>query len=600
MSVVDDIKARLDVVETVSGYVALQKSGRYFKAPCPFHSEKTPSFIVNSERQSWRCFGACATGGDVFSFVMRMEGLDFSGALRILAQKAGVSLSQGGGAGRHERLYTLNSTAARFYHQVLESPQGRKARGYLERRGVDEEPRARFDLGLSPAGWDGLKSHLMALGFTEDHAVEAGLLHRGEKGNTWDFFRGRLMFPIHDKRGRLVGFGARALDDATPKYINTPKTPVFDKGGTLYALHLADEPIRVGNAAIVVEGYMDAIAAHQFGYTNVVASMGTALTEQQVSQLKPLATNFVLALDPDAAGQEATLRSLESSWRVRAHQAVSATEHSMGLLYRRKPLTLKIAALPPGKDPDGLIREDAQEWERLLREAKPLLDYYIEMVASRFDLETGEGKAQAVEVLAPMVVSADFVEQEPYMRQVAKALGVSEEALKATIGRPRAGGKARGTRRHQSAAEGISASLLASKPEDSLEDYILALLLSRHELKDGVRESDTDFFHKSEAREVFKRWLGAPDVDDLRGSIDASLHEYLDYLTRKELAPANRLEEEEALSQCLRRLERRHLQELQEALLASSEAGIAPPREMEEAVSSVNSRLKELFSQRTR
>ena len=595
MSVVDDIKARLDIVDTVSGYVPLQKSGRYFKASCPFHTEKTPSFIVNSERQSWRCFGACATGGDAFSFVMRMEKLDFGEALRLLAQKTGVTLSEKRDGDSSDKLYRINQVAARFYRDTLESSLGQTAMKYLEERGVSTEAMDRFELGLSPGGWNGLKTHLLALGIAENQAVEAGLLQRGEDANTWDFFKGRLMFPIHNKQGRIAGFGARALDDSTPKYLNTSRTPIFDKRSTLYSLHMAAEPIRTDNTAVVVEGYMDVIAAHQFGYTNVVASMGTALTEQQVSQLKSLATNFVLALDPDAAGQEATLRSLESSWRVIGHQVPTGRHRSVGALYQREPLTLKIAPLPTGRDPDQLIREDAKEWERLTEEAVPLMDYLIPAVASRFDLTTGQGKAQVAEVILPLIESVEFLEQDRYLRRLAEVLEVSEETLKASISRPVAGGRPRNTRRNP--APEVTVSPLTGSPEDSLEDYSLALLLSKPELKEHVSGFAPEHFHKSEDREVFTRWQSCSTIDELRDSLDESLHDHLTHLMRNELVPTDRQEAEAALTQCLQRLERRHVQELQESLLASEDASVPPPREMESAVANLNARLKELFSQ---
>ena len=603
MSIAEDIKARLDIVETVSTYVPLKKSGRYFKAVCPFHSEKTPSFIVNPERQSWRCFGACATGGDVFSFVMRREGLDFSGALRLLADKTGISLSQVRDADRHEGLYRINHAAARFYRDVLESPDGKGALKYLADRGVNDEARSRFELGLSPAGWEGLKSHLLALGLSQDLAVEAGLLHRSEDGNTRDFFRGRLMFPIHDRRGRIVGFGARALDDSTPKYINTSKTSVFDKRGTLYGMHVAADSIRARSLGIVVEGYMDVIAAHQYEFTNVVASMGTALTEQQVSQLKSMARNFVLALDPDSAGQEATLRSLESSWPVLQREVAATPRGPTGVLYQREPLSLKISALPPGRDPDSLIREDTSEWERLISEAVPWMDFYITAVASRFDMSTGQGKAQAVEALVPTIASADFAEQEHYLRKIAEVIDVSEEALKASVGRNRTLGPGGGYRRSAPKAPEVSASILQGDAEEALEDYTLALLLSMPRLRDHVREFAPDapeFFHSSGAREVFTHWLGCETIDDLWKSLDESLHDHVTQLINKDLVPSDRQESEAALSQCLRRLERRHLQEVQEGLLASEDASRPPPREMESPVSDVNARLKQLFSEQAR
>ena len=601
MSVVDDVKARLDIVETVSGYVALQKSGRHFKTRCPFHTEKTPSFIVNTERNSWRCFGACATGGDVFSFVMRIEGLEFGDTLRLLAQKTGVALSEKSDTRDSDALYGINQAAGRFYQEYLESSKGQRGLRYLEGRGVDNETMSRFELGLSPDSWHGLKSHLLALGFEEDQAIQAGLLRRGDDGNTRDFFKGRLMFAIHDRQGRIAGFGARALDDSMPKYLNTSATPIFDKRSILYALHLAIGPIRSQGKAIVVEGYMDAIAAHQFGYTNVVASMGTALTGQQVSQLKAMATNFVLAMDPDTAGQEATLRSLTDSWRVLEGVPLDDRRRSVGLLYQREPLTLSIAALPQGRDPDTLIREAPEEWERLTREATPLMDYLIAAAAARFDVSTAKGKAQATEALAPLIASTSFIEQDHYARKLAAVLDVSEDAVKASIGGSGSGNRQRGHRRATPvAAAEVSASPVGTNPEDSLDDYTLALLLGRPELKERARDFAPEYFHKSEDREVYTQWLRCSTIDDLRDSLDQSLRDQLTYLTQRELVAADRLASEAALEQCFERLERRHILELQEVLLASEDTGVPPPRDMEDAVAGMNERLKELFARGSR
>jgi DNA primase len=426
-------------------------------------------------------------------------------------------------------------------------------------------------------------------------------VHRREDGNSWDFFRGRLMFPIHDRRGRVTGFGARALDDSTPKYINTAATPIFDKRGTLYGLHLAAEAIRAKSAGIVVEGYMDVLAAHQHGHTNVVASMGTALTGQQVSRLKSMATKFILALDPDAAGQEATLRSLESSWRVFEGQAVDDRRRSVGVLYKREPLTLKIAALPQGRDPDKLIREDLNQWERLIEDAVPAQEFYISSVVSKFDRSTAQGKAQAVEVLRPVVVSTDPVEQDHYLNMVADAVKVDKEAVKASIGRPRRAPATASRRRAHYDGPGrqeIVAPPLSSGAESSLEDHTLALLLSRPELRTHAAEFAPEHFHGSEAREVFTRWMASSTIDDLRDSLDESLHDHLTFLTQKELVATQQIEDEAALGECLQRLKSRHLKGLQEALLASEDAGVPPPREMERQIVNLNAQLKETFAQR--
>ena len=606
MSSIDDVKSRLDIVDIVGGYVGLQKSGRNFKAACPFHNEKTPSFIVNPQRQSWRCFGACATGGDAISFVMRIDNLDFGSALRRLADKVGVTLTQSGRADsdRNEGLYLINSTAARFYQDALKSPEGQNARAYLESRGVDAETCAKFELGLSPSSRDRLKSHLRALGIDEEQAVLAGVLRRADDGNTFDFFRGRLMFPIHDRRGRVAGFGGRALDDSTPKYLNTAQTDIFNKRNTLYALQLAAESIDSKKIGIVVEGYMDVIAAHQHGYTNVVASMGTALTEHQVSQLKSLAKDFVLALDPDAAGQEATLRSLESSWRVFERQSVDGRRRSVGMLYQREPLQLRIAALPPGRDPDALIREDRREWERLTEEALPLLEYLIPAVAGRFDTSTGQGKAQVVETLFPLIASVEnLFDQERYFRTLAQVLDVSEESLKASIGRLRDGtARGRGADRRRGADREVpqppdASTAPSAGGEVPLEEFTLTLLLRRPELRELAVDFSPQCFHTAENREIFTRWQSSTGMDDFCESLDASLKGHVDRLDERDLVPADTRESRLAVWQCLQRLERRHLQELQEGLLASEEAGVPPPREVENAIAEVNARLKELFSE---
>ncbi|MCH7546984.1 MAG: DNA primase, partial [Planctomycetes bacterium] len=545
------------IVDVISGYVSLQKAGRNFKAVCPFHTEKTPSFIVNPERQSWHCFGACSTGGDAFTFVMRKEGLGFGETLRLLAEKTGVTLKERRDEDRTDVLFKVNQEAARFYQDVLASEEGRTGREYLAGRGVDAPTSEAFQIGLSPQGRDRLKSHLSSLGFNLDHAVAAGLLHLGEDGSLRDFFWGRLMFPIHDRRGRIAGFGARTLDGSNPKYINTPGTRVFNKRETLYGLHKAATPIREADTAVIVEGYMDAMAAHQYGYKNVVASMGTALTERQVAQLRSIATNYVLALDPDTAGQEATLRSLESSWRVFERQRVGGRQRSVGPLYQGAQLKLKITALPPGRDPDQVIREDPKEWERLVEEAVPFMEFLIPALASKYDLSDPQGKAQAAQALGPLVVSTgDAVEQEHYFRLLARVLDVSVEALEASIGKPRPGRPAtlQAPRRPDPAPQ-TSVSPLLDDRRDLLEEYLLALLLQRAELKERAGALAREHFRRAENREVFTQWHGCSTIEEIRAALDDSLHDHLDHLVEMELSPSDPWPVEDAFDECLRRLE---------------------------------------------
>ncbi|HEY73791.1 MAG TPA: DNA primase, partial [Thermoflexia bacterium] len=318
MSVVDEIKERLDIVEVISSYTPLKKSGRNYKALCPFHSEKTPSFVVFPESQHWHCFGACAEGGDLFSFVMKHEGWDFRTALEELARRAGVELrprtpAQVKEEEEADRLRELLTTAARYYNHLLQhASEAKAARAYIARRSLDDETVERFRLGYSLPGWNRSRDYLTEQGYTIEELVKAGLLVRKETGSTYDRFRERLMIPIRDAQGRVIGFGARTLDpEGVPKYLNSPQTPLFDKSRTLFGLDLARKTIRRKDQVVIVEGYMDVMQAQQAGFANVVAQMGTALTEPQLRQLQRYTKRLVLALDPDAAGVQATLRGVE-------------------------------------------------------------------------------------------------------------------------------------------------------------------------------------------------------------------------------------------------------------------------------------------------
>ncbi len=608
MTLVDDIRARLDIVDVVSGYIALQKAGRSFKAPCPFHTERTPSFIVNPERQSWHCFGACSTGGDAFSFVMRHQSIEFSEALRILAQKAGVELNQAGkqNGDRRDKLHAVNRLAATWYQERLKSHEGKAALDYLKERGVSPEMIDSFQLGYSPESGYALSNYLKHMGASEDEAIEAGLLRRYEdSGRTRDFFRDRLMFPIHDRQGNVIGFGGRQLTEPppeapgyNPKYINTSATPIFDKRSSLYGIHRAHSAIRESNTGIIVEGYMDVIAAHQHRYTNVVASMGTALTENQVSQLKSLATNFVLALDPDTAGQEATLRSLEASWKVIGLQSASRGR-SQGILYQRDPITLSIAALPEGKDPDELIRHDSDEWERLTKEAPPLMSYLIPAIASRFDTNTGHGKTQVVEAIYPLIAATENpFDRQRFEQDLANTLDVTVEQLRAA--RPRTTAPPRASRRRQYVAQNaqptgsrqVTESALNSSREHVREDYMLHLLLNRPHLRLELDEFSPEYLSSSANREIYSRWLECVDIDELQASLDEPLLSHLQSLAAEDDAPADSLECGQALLQCMQHLKRKHLLELQEALLAAVDTSTPPPRDLMDEITSINAAIR--------
>ncbi|MCX6028479.1 MAG: DNA primase [Chloroflexi bacterium] len=442
MSVTDEIKERLDIVEVISAYVPLKKAGRSYKGLCPFHGEKTPSFIVFPDSQSWHCFGACGTGGDVFSFVMKRENLDFGEALERLAAKAGVQLQprteQRSADEQHlDRLRQIVGDAATYFNYLLNrADEAAIARDYLERRGLLPATWEAWQLGYSLDSWDALKDRLVSKGYTLEEIADAGLAIQREDGSGfYDRFRGRLMIPIRDVQGRTIGFGARVLrEDPTrpqPKYINSPQTPLFDKSNVLYGLDMARKALRDANLAVIVEGYMDVLMSHQVGVCNVVAGMGTALTEAQMRLVKRYSSNLTLALDPDIAGDHAVLRGLEAARQTLEREwqpVIGAT----GLVRQESRLKaqLRIAALPRGLDPDELARQDVDAWRRVIVEARPVVDYYLALVGREEDLTSARGKANAVGRLAPLIYEiASPVERNHYVQMLARLVQTDERLV---------------------------------------------------------------------------------------------------------------------------------------------------------------------------
>ena len=373
MSVADEIKSKLDIVQYIQRYVPLKKAGRTWKANCPFHSEKTPSFVVNDTNQSWRCFGACAEGGDIFNFAMKYHGWSFSEALDELGKLAGIEVRPQSPEQRQhyeelDRLRGVLKSAADYFHDALYDTKNPAAAATLEyarkKRGLSDETLRRFGIGYAPAGWQHAIEALKGLGYSDDDLIATGIAaHNEETGRVYDRFRNRLMIPIRDERGRVVGFGARALAaDDNPKYLNSPQSALFDKSRLLFGLDFAKQAIRDTETAVIVEGYLDAIQAHQAGYSNVVAQMGTALTEPQLKLLAPrLAKKIILSLDSDAAGQSATRRSLEV-----ARETLQADYAG------RLAVDIRILVVPGAKDPDDLIREAPESWPQLVATAQPV------------------------------------------------------------------------------------------------------------------------------------------------------------------------------------------------------------------------------------
>ncbi len=593
MAIIDEIKSRLDILDVVSQHVPLQRSGRSYKANCPFHQEKTPSFHVFPDRQSWRCFGACATGGDVFSFVMRAENLEFADALQRLAQQSGVPLPSRERQSQQQGMERVNEAARSFFQELLSSAQGSEARDYLRGRGLDAAMIESFELGLSPRDGDSLRRHLVDRGYSVQDLAQAGLVYVPDNGSARDLFRGRLMFPIRNDRGDLAGFGGRALGDANPKYLNSPRTAVFDKSRLLYGLHLAKGEAS-GKGLVVVEGYMDVIAAHQHGFRNVIASMGTALTEHQVAAIRRLTSDVTMALDPDAAGQQATLRSLESSWKA-LHSTVVGRSRGITTFQSASALQPKIAVLPPGQDPDQLIRNSPEQWTSIIENTTPIFDFVLSAVSAQFDPSTSQGKARIAEYVSSMVFRAEPAEQDQHFQTLAVYLGVTPETLRATLSRP---SPHRQVRTAAAPDRGATPSPFARLDRDPLDDYCLAMLLQNSDLDEAARSLRPEYFLRPENREIFSHWRRdegqGRSVELLRAEIDEELTEHLETLIGKDLPPLNPRSRLGALQDTVRRLEERHLRELKrEEEIRFTEAPADWHEETQTNVLEVNERLRQ-------
>jgi len=582
MGVIDEVKQRTDIVEVVSQYASLKKAGRNLTALCPFHSEKHPSFFVYPEQQSWHCFGACSTGGDVFSFVMKKQGIDFGDALRLLAQRAGVTLSsrfgQDARRDEKERLYQANEAAARYFHDLLlNSPDAETARKYVASRGLTSKTIVDFQLGFSLNKWESLKQHLTDMGYSEKELLEAGLIVEAE-GKTHDRFRNKLMFPISDARGHIIGFGARVLDDSLPKYINSPQTPTFDKSSSLYGINLAAAAIRQQDTAVIVEGYMDVITAHQNGFNNVIASMGTSVTEKQVNILRKLTRNMVLALDADTAGEEAMLRGVGYENTLEAE--------------------VKVMVLPKGKDPDDVIKENTETWSQLLADARAIMYYTFTMVTADLDMTKEENQILAATKLLKIITNTkDSVRLDRYLRKLENVTGISYRKLEEALSKIKQESKARRPRQE------VITRTVRSLVSSPIEEYCLALLLQHPELKAQSEGLSAEYFENSENREIFVAWQQANDPSSLKDKLDSAIWEHLDSLIRKSL-PANRIEQKYA--SCVLRLREKFLRSLETkrgAMLAlEAEAGgtAAELAKLKEQGIEVSTQLGEVFTQKRR
>lgn len=411
-----ELKSRNEISEVISSYVVLKRRGRNNVGLCPFHSEKTASFTVYDESQSFYCFG-CGAGGDVISFVKRIENLDYIEAVRFLAQRAGLAMPEDGYddsmAKLKQRILEINRQAARFYYQCLVSPAGKKALDYLKERGLTDQTIRHFGIGYAPDGWDGLLSHLKQKGYRPDEILAAAVANKNAKGNVYDMFRGRVMFPIIDIRGNVIAFGGRLLDGKGPKYLNSPDTPVFKKSRNLFALNFAKSA--KNSSMILAEGYMDVIALHQAGFTNAVATLGTALTAEQTRLISQYCENVVIAYDSDAAGQTAAARAIN--------------------LFGQVGIPVKVLKMTGAKDPDEYIKKfGAVRFGLLLEKSGSAMDFEIEKRKEKYNLEEPEGKVGFLKDIAHFLAGVyNPIERDVYLTRLSEELGVSKEPVTAQI-----------------------------------------------------------------------------------------------------------------------------------------------------------------------
>ncbi|MBU1662614.1 MAG: DNA primase [Chloroflexi bacterium] len=439
MTSIDEIKARLDIVDLVSETVQLRRAGKNYTGFCPFHANtRTPAFVVFPDTGSWRCFGECNEGGDIFNYVMKKEGWDFPEALRVLAEQAGVELKpltpqQQEQTEEHEHLRALLEDAVTFYrHNLLNTPAGQDALEYLHKRGLSDETIEAFGLGYAPDSWDAATNHFKSKNYTQKDLIDTGLVSERDSGGIYDRFRQRVVLPIRDERGRMTGFGARTLDpEGLPKYLNSPQTVIFDKGHILFGLDRARKPIRAQDQVVIVEGYMGVLAPHQHGFTNVVATMGTALTDNHLQLIKRFTRRIVLAMDSDAAGIKATLRGLEVA-RQTLDREGEVRFDARGLLRHEARLQadIRVTTLPPGMDPDDVVNRDPAEWEQLIGEAQPIVAHVMGTLAADRDLDDPRVKTEITAQVMPLIEDLpSSIERDTYRQRLARLLRVDERSL---------------------------------------------------------------------------------------------------------------------------------------------------------------------------
>lgn len=481
-SPVEQIKSRLSIEDIVSSYLKLERAGANFRARCPFHNEKTPSFFVSPDRGSYYCFG-CGAKGDIFSFVEEFEGLDFKGALKVLADKAGVRLGEWNPEkeSEKEKLYRVMESATRFFEKEIENNS--EILQYLSQRGLDDKSVKSFRIGFVRDGWQGLMNHLSSLGFSFGEMEKAGLIKKSEKdfsgkNKFYDRFRGRIMFPISDSSGRIIAFSGRIWKDdgKSAKYLNSPDTPIFNKSSVLYGLDKAKDSIRKSNFSILVEGQMDLVLSHQAGFRNTVASSGTALSDSTTSRenvvsnlglLRRLSGNIVLAFDADKAGFNACMRA--------------------GKIALALGMEVKVANLPEGVDPADLISKHSVEmWKKVIRESKHIIEFLLDKVLEKNKDDTRKSGKEIKEKVLPFVVSLDSaIEKANFIKKISNASGIPEDAIKEDIKKVE-----KETKNEHAEFKEVSREEVSIFRKDKIERKLVGIILWQNGQKDKSIDQD--------------------------------------------------------------------------------------------------------------
>ena len=416
-SQVEEIKSKIDIVELLGSYISLKKAGKNFKANCPFHEEKTPSFIVSPERQIWHCFGSCHEGGDIIKFLMKWENITFLESLRELAKKAGVKLKTTNFEDhlwkKKEKLMAINSMSAEFFRHILtKTKYGKKALDYLNYRKINKKTSNTFQLGYAPKSWNSLFSFLKTKHFSNDEILEAGLAIKGKAGNYYDRFRGRIMFPLKDARGNIIGFSGRVLEkkETTAKYINTPETPIYHKRETLFGIHLAKEGIRKLDLAIIVEGELDVILPYQNGITNIIGIKGSAVTKEQLTLIKRYSDKVTFALDADSAGEEAIKRGIEEAESLDIETTIVVFDYA--------------------KDPDEAVTKDSVKFKKILAKPIPIYDFFIQTLQKKYPSDDAFSKKKIIEEIIPYIARIQNpIVKSYYVKKVAKLFDIDKTSI---------------------------------------------------------------------------------------------------------------------------------------------------------------------------